>query len=149
MKTSVLLIIAAASFNDQAAFFRALADKESGGNPRAYNKAEDACGLYQIRRIYVDDCNRIAGRKAFSSADRWDKAKSEQMITIYLNHYATAKRLGHTPTWEDKAAIHCAGPRGAEKMKTSKQIQKYVADVIRRMKNEPTRIAGRLCNPER
>ncbi len=124
MNAAVLLIIAAvtSTSNEQALFFKALAQRESTGNIKAWNRAEDACGLYQIRRIYVDDVNKILSRKAFSYSDRWDKAKSEQIIIIYLRHYATAKRLGYTPTWFDCAATHNGGPNGARK---AKQASKF------------------------
>ncbi len=116
--------------NEQTLFLRALAQRESTGNIKAWNRAEDACGLYQIRRIYVDDVNKILSRKAYSYADRWDKTKSEQMILVYLRHYATARRLGHPPTWFDCARLHNGGSNGHKKTATIA----YANDVIRRMK---------------
>jgi hypothetical protein len=42
----------------------AIIQVESSGNPRAYNQREDAVGILQIRRILVDDLNRIYGPSA-------------------------------------------------------------------------------------
>ncbi len=124
----------------------AIEQQESGGDPNAV--CDDGCcvGAFQLTKIYVDDVNRIMKwqmknwRKivedadsvgsfipakyndekiyAFDYADRWNKYKSELIVRIYLNHYATEKRLSRIPTYEDMARIHNGGPDGWKKKST-------------------------------
>ena len=70
-------------------FLKALAMVESSGNPRV--RAGDggrAVGLYQIHDIYRREANRILGRQRYSSKDRKDPGKAEQMVKIVLTHWA-------------------------------------------------------------
>lgn len=87
----------------------------------------NAVGSFQIWTIYVDDVNRITGkvRKTeygdypyYRYFDRWCPKKSREMARIYLKHYATKKRLGRKPTFEDMARIHNGGPDGWKKEST-------------------------------
>lgn len=130
----VLFIIAKGEAKQQTydLFLKALAQKESGGDPNAWNAKENAAGLYQIRRCYVVDVNRIVGYQRFTDADRWDVKQSALMVVIYLDHYATPKRLGRKPTWEDRARCHNGGPCGFRKTCT---IQ-YGKDIVRLMKEQ-------------
>jgi hypothetical protein len=91
---------------------------ESSGNPRAYNQREDAVGILQIRKIVVDDLNRIYGPPYYSYKDRWDVGKSKEMFQKYMAHYGTKRRLGRKPTSEDFAKIWSGGPRGWQKQAT-------------------------------
>jgi hypothetical protein len=113
-------------------FLKALAQKESGGDPNAWNEKENAAGLYQIRPCYVADVNRIVGYQRFTDSDRWNPKQSALMVVIYLDHYATPKRLDHKPTWYDKARIHNGGPDGWRRCSTIK----YGKDVVRLMKEQ-------------
>jgi len=61
---------------------------ESGGDP--YVRPGDggrAVGIAQIHRIMVDDCNRIAGRRRWTYANRQDPVKSLEMFRTYCLHY--------------------------------------------------------------
>lgn len=95
----------------------ALAQVESGGNPRAVGDGKKAVGLYQIWPIYVADVNRIAGKK-YTLADRYDPIESAQMVRIYLKHYGRGKSI------IDMARIHCGGPNGHRKEATKKYGEK-------------------------
>jgi soluble lytic murein transglycosylase-like protein len=104
---------------------------ESSGNPRAHNQREDAVGALQIRRILVDDLNRIYGPPYYSYKDRWDVGKSKEMFGKYLGYYGTQRRLGRKPTNEDFAKIWNSGPNGWKKnssdyywVKVEKQIKR-------------------------
>ncbi len=132
--TVVLFIIAKGEAKQQTydVFLKALAQKESGGDPNAWNHKEDACGLYQIRQIYLNDVNRILGYRKFACEDRWDAKKSGLMVVIYLDYYATPRRLGHKPTWYDRARIQNGGPNGWRRCSTIK----YGKDVVRLMKEK-------------
>jgi len=90
----------------------AIAQVESGNCATAHNKEEDAVGLYQIRKIYVDDVNRILGKPYFSYKDRWNPHKSRDMVCIYIIHYGQGKAV------EQLARIHNGGPRGWKKKST-------------------------------
>jgi len=96
---------------------------ESSGDPNAVNG--DAVGILQIRPICLRDVNRISSGPLYLLRDRYNIEKSKQMCRIYLNHYATEKRLGHEPTMEDCARIWNGGPNGWQKRAT----EKYWEDV--------------------
>ena len=87
-----------------------------------------AIGAYQIHKIYVDDCNRIAaGRSAWACEnryryeDRWSKEKSREMTWLYIDYYSkqvinsTPELLAYCPEikwFEIMARIHNGGPDG-------------------------------------
>jgi len=98
-----------------------IATVESNNNPQAYNKKEDAVGLYQIRPIYQKDVNRILGEEKYTSQDRWNPIKSREMVEIYLNHY------GKDKSFEEMARIHNGGPRGHEKESTLDYLENIIA----------------------
>lgn len=95
----------------------AIRQVESGGR-NVTGDGGKAHGAYQIHKIYVDDVNRILGRKAYTYADRMDRKKSRQMVTVYLNHYGKGLSL------IDKARIHNGGSRGHKKKATLKYAEK-------------------------
>ena len=104
----------------------AIAQVESEGDPNAVNVFEDAVGLYQIRPIYVKDCNRILGRPEFKLSDRYDPKRSRLMVVMYITHYGKGKSL------EDMARIHNGGPRGHKKAATEAYWKKVkaVLDIV-------------------
>ena len=85
---------------------------------------KDEVGFYQIRKIYVDDVNRIVGKNIYTYDDRLNKKLSEQMMMIYINHYCTKERIGRNPTLEDAARIHNGGPNGFKKISTEEYWKK-------------------------
>lgn len=80
-------------------------EKESKGNVYAYNLREDAVGLLQLRRVYVDECNRISTCKKFKYEDRWDKQKSIEMFHIITKAKCPSYNL------DTVAMIHNAGSK--------------------------------------
>lgn len=74
--------------------------------------AHGEVGCLQISPGVVDDCNRFQDLLRFTPDDRLDRARSITMAGIYLAHYATASRLGHPPTDQDRARIWSGGPMG-------------------------------------
>lgn len=94
----------------------AIEQVESGGNPDAYNASEDAAGILQIRRIMVDDVNRIlAGQKStkrFTYEDRWDADKSREIFAVYSKYYAKHHK---DYSCEGIARRWCGGPTGHKK----------------------------------
>jgi soluble lytic murein transglycosylase-like protein len=106
---------------DMNRLLAAIAQVESSGNPLAYNKKENAAGLYQIRPIYLRDVNRILGQETYTLADRFDPVKAQAIVTIYLAHYGKGKTL------EQLARIHNGGNSGDKKASTLKYWQKVKA----------------------
>jgi len=94
------------------AIIPALIVQESTGNPNAVGDMGNAVGLLQIWPCVVADVNRILGRPAFSLESRWHPGESRAMCRVYLRHYVTADRIGHTPTLSDYARIWNGGPDG-------------------------------------
>ena len=119
--------------------------KESEGDQVAEGDNGKAVGAYQLHKIYVDDVNRIIKMqtddivgnhnylpsKQFSYEDRWDKAKSREMVVIYLNHYEQLSQKikpfsvpENMLVWERMARIHNGGPDGWRKKSTEKYWEK-------------------------
>jgi hypothetical protein len=74
-----------------AILLAALIQVESSGNPRAYNRAEDAAGVLQIRRIFVDDLNRIYGPPYYTFGKvKGDGAEIPQTLWDYETTRAEA-----------------------------------------------------------
>ena len=102
-----------------ADFLSTLSALESGNQPTAVNRREDAHGIYQIRPAYLEDANRILGTR-YTLADCHRPAVAEEVVRAYLSHYgeAWAKRTGKPVTRADLARIHNGGPNGASKPST-------------------------------
>jgi hypothetical protein len=114
--------------------FEAIAEVESNKNPKKRNAGEDAVGIVQIRRILVDDVNRVLklqGKAAgYTYNDRWDPAKSREMFDAYLSYYARERhKKGKRVDYEALAKMWNGGPTGPEKPAT----QTYWSKVKREM----------------
>lgn len=66
---------------------------ESGCDDNAKNKTSSACGRFQMLRVYVDEVNRIKGKKVYSYNDRFDPLKAREMFEIYQQHYNPNKNI--------------------------------------------------------
>ncbi len=89
---------------------------ESAGNPKAFNKKENACGCLQIRPIMVREVNRILRKqnedKRFTKEDRWDCGLSKEMFYIWsLHHHRNSSSEVIARNWN-------GGPRGYKKQST-------------------------------
>jgi len=94
-------------------FLLVLISVESGGDNSAVGDSGRAVGCLQIWPAVVEDVNAHLGREAYQMDDRLSRGKSIEICRAYLDRYATAARLGHDPTWQDRALIWHYGPRGA------------------------------------
>jgi len=65
----------------------AICQVESGGDPLAHNRVEDARGIAQIRLIMVQDVNRILGMSKYTHDDAYDPIKARAMFDVYNAHY--------------------------------------------------------------
>jgi hypothetical protein len=101
-----------------------------------------AHGILQIRQPYIEDVNRIVGKKAMMEIwgksvltiqDIKDPEKAVWSAKVYLSHYGKRyERLtGKKPTSEIYARIHNGGPDGWQKYSTTR----YWAKVKDRMEN--------------
>lgn len=111
-----------------ADFLAVLAALESGNQPTAVNRREDAHGIYQIRPAYLEDANRILGTR-YTLADCHRPAIAEEVVRAYLSHYGEAweKRTGKPVTRADLVRIHNGGPRGAERYATVGYSMRFLA----------------------
>ena len=95
----------------------ALITVESGGNNKAVGDNGQAYGALQIHISVVQDVNRIYGT-TYKYRDRYSRQVSAHICQLYLMHYASRKRLGREPTYQDMARIWNGGPNGYKKNST-------------------------------
>lgn len=72
-------------------------------------------GSYQIKRIVIDDVNRILKEKAFKYDDTLDDDKSREICRIYILYWSKRHSVN---TIESMARIWNGGPRGYRKEST-------------------------------
>lgn len=87
---------------------------ESGCDDNAKNKTSSACGRFQMLRVYVDEVNRIKGKKVYSYNDRFDPLKAREMFEIYQQHYNPNKDI-------DRAIILHRGKVSEKYIKNAKE----------------------------
>ena len=95
----------------------ALIAVESSGNPDAIGDNGLAYGCLQLHAAYVQDAAEFAG-KTWRHEDAFNPATAEQIVRAYMARYATEKRLGREPTYQDIARMHNGGPAGWRKPAT-------------------------------
>ena len=66
---------------------------ESGCDDSARNLKSSASGRFQMLKIYVDEVNRIKGKRAYSYNDRLNPTKAREMFEIYQQHYNPNKDI--------------------------------------------------------
>ena len=113
---------------------QAIAMVESGGNDEAIGDRhlrQKAYGAYQIRQPVCDDYNQAHGTKYRAEEMLGNRKLSEKICRWYINHYATAKRLGRPPTDEDRARIWNGGPNGWKRSST-KSYWRQVAKQLKK-----------------
>ena len=91
---------------------------ESGCDDKAKNKVSSASGRFQMLKIYVDEVNRIEGKRIYSYNDRFNPIKAREMFDIYQQHYNPNKDI-------DKAIVLHRG----------KASEKYIKKVKSEMYN--------------
>ena len=126
----LICVLTTASPNTDALWL-AVCIIESGGNPRAYNAREKAAGIAQIRPICLRDCNRIAGYRRWTLADRYDPIKSREMFNIYVHHYAKRVPRKACTLMEARARIWNGGPTGWKKPSTRAYWKRVQAQMER------------------
>lgn len=90
------------------------------GVESTYGKDPDCRGNeYQITRVFVDECNRIAKLNhsplRFTYADRCDRLRSQEMMMVYLSFYGEVYRkhfYGREPSVKFYALVYHLGWTG-------------------------------------
>ena len=102
----------------------AICQVESNCNPDAVGDNGNAIGAYQIWYDYWYDAVTWSDDDDLELSDGYescyDKDYAEKVVLTYWQRYATSKRLGRTPTNEDRARQHNGGPNGYKKESTIK-----------------------------
>jgi len=109
----------------------ALVAVESSGDPDAIGDNGLAFGCLQLHAAYVQDAAQWA-RETWEHEDAFNPATAEQIVRAYMARYATQKRLGKSPTYEDIARIHNGGPNGFKKAATDGYWLKVKKELAKR-----------------
>ena len=114
-------------------FWDAIKQVESCGNENAVGDNGRSIGALQIQRCYYNDAvernsslqsGKYAGYKYENCSGPGSFEYSREVAQGYMNRYATERRLGHPPTYEDMARIHNGGPNGYKMEATVKYWEK-------------------------
>lgn len=79
---------------------------------------QKAYGCLQIRQPAVDDVNRRYNTNYRAEDCLGDRALSIRICRLYIDMWATERRIGREPTDEDKARIWNGGPNGWKRSST-------------------------------
>lgn len=91
-------------------FLIVLGHVESSNNPKAYNKSENAIGIYQIRLLYFKDAQQFNPElKKYSHSDCFSPEISKMVVKVYVAHYVKSD------AFEDFARCHNSGPQWKNK----------------------------------
>lgn len=101
---------------------QAIAMVESEGNPKRVSRNGLYVGYLQISEILVRECNRIAGYKKYTYADRYDKQKSIDMFIDYQEY--------HNPEGDMEKAIRLWNSGDRNCMKRKDRTEGYYKRVM-------------------
>jgi hypothetical protein len=73
--------------NLTAALIAAIAMVESGGDPSAINKSEDAYGMYQIRQCVLNDV--LKSGHFYTLEEMLNPTTAERVLRMHLTHWGT------------------------------------------------------------
>ncbi len=97
-------------------FLGILARVESSNNPKAYNKSENAIGIYQIRLNYFIDATKYDKNLAkYEHSDCFNPEISKLVVKAYFGKYSK------TNDFEEWARLHNGGPNWKNKTGKSKE----------------------------
>lgn len=71
----------------------AICERESHNDDEARNPKSSAAGRFQMLKVYVDEVNRLCGKKAYRYADRHNPEKAREMFDIYQSHHNPKKDI--------------------------------------------------------
>ena len=105
---------------------------ESRGQVMAFNEAENAAGILQIRPIMVKEVNRILTLRGatpiFKNEHRWCPSKSRRMCTIFLMHQRDRyiQKMGKEPSYTQLAVSWNTGDIFKNNVKYANGINKRI-----------------------
>ena len=105
----------------------AIAQVESGGNPKAVSRSGTYVGLLQMAPICVRECNRIVGKNKFTYNDRLSREKSIEMFIIFQEH--------HNPEGNMEKAIRLWNSGDKNCMKNKNRTEGYYRKVMSKYVN--------------
>jgi soluble lytic murein transglycosylase-like protein len=108
----------------------ALISVESSGGDHEVGDNGQAWGCLQMHAGYVQDAAEHAGED-WTHQDAFDRETAIQIITAYMDRYATEARLGRPVMAEDIARIHNGGPNGYKKTATDQYCVKVRAEILK------------------
>lgn len=79
--------------NEWEKMVKAICQVESGCDDKARNSKSSAAGRFQMLKVYVDEVNRLCGKKAYRYADRHNPEKAREMFDIYQSHHNPKKDI--------------------------------------------------------
>lgn len=91
-------------------------------NGKYLNGKNGEFGPYQMKRIVIDDVNRILGTKIYKYEDAMDEQKSRDICEFYITYWAEKAGMKHDV--EAMARIWNGGPKGYKKKSTIKYWNK-------------------------
>ena len=119
-----------ANSHDWSKIINAIAQVESGGNPKAVNKTGNCVGLLQITPILVKECNLIleskGEEKRYTLEDRLDPDKSKEMFVLIQGKYNKSN--------DEETAIRLWNG-GVGNLKNKEKTQVYYEKVLKAMNN--------------
>ena len=121
----ILFTFQSYSFEVSDKLLNALSIVESNNNPQAIRYGENSCGILQIRKICLDDVNRIYGT-SYKHSDAFDPASARTIAKLYLKFYCKVyeKETGFKADDEVASRIWNGGPDGWRKNSTKKYWNK-------------------------
>jgi len=118
---TILLLLAMSTQSD---LIDAIEQVESGGRENAVGDNGKALGCMQIWKCVWDDVKDNEELNGYEYKDVSQRKVAHIVFRLYMKRYATKKRLGRTPTFEDMARIWNGGPSGWKKKSTLKYWKK-------------------------
>lgn len=104
--------------NEWEKMVKAICQVESGCDDKARNSKSSAAGRFQMLKVYVDEVNRLCGKRTYKYNDRFNAKKAREMFDIYQGYYNPEKDI-------NKAIILHRG----------KKSKGYINEVRKEMRN--------------
>ena len=109
------------------AVIEAIAMVESEGNPKRVSRNGLYVGYLQISEILVRECNRIAGYKKYTYADRYDKQKSINMFIDYQEFHNKTGNMEKAIRLWNSGDVNCMMRKSRTEGYYKKVMSKYTS----------------------
>lgn len=109
------------------AVIEAIAMVESEGNPNRVSRNGLYVGYLQISEILVRECNRIAGYKKYTYADRYDKQKSINMFIDYQEFHNKTGNMEKAIRLWNSGDVNCMMRKARTEGYYKKVMSKYTS----------------------